>query len=136
MIKHYGDLPDSMSAVDLSEAFAGLLQTRLSSRKLKADFMSSLLELSDRQWHTYANLSEGLKKRTEEVLISSWDGSDLDSAEAAIIACSRLGLTGFFDFIKSRSALDLSPEVFAEINSAIAEFGNDVSNPYDGMPGA
>ncbi|PMX00795.1 hypothetical protein C1X59_14590 [Pseudomonas sp. FW215-R2] len=130
---YYRNLPDSMPVDDLLEEFLYLVDGGY-AYKQKADFMESLLELSDRQWHTYTNLCEDLKNKIEEILISSWDGFDFDVADAAIIICSRLGLVKFFEFMKNQSVLDMSPDVFAQVKSAIVEFGNDVGNPYSGMP--
>lgn len=130
---YYSNLPDSMSVDDLREEFLYIVDG-VHAYKHKAVFMENLLELSDRQWHTYTVLCDELKKKVEGILISSWDGFDFDVADAAISVCARLGLVSFFEFMKNQSALDMSPDVFAQVKSAIVEFGNDVGNPYSGMP--
>ena len=130
---YYSNLPDSISVDELREEFLYIVDG-VHAYKHKAVFMENLLELSDRQWHTYTVLCDELKRKVEGVLISSWDGFDFDVADAAISVCARLGLVSFFEFMKNQSALDMSPDVFAQVNIAIVEFGNDIGNPYSGMP--
>ncbi|WP_439851029.1 hypothetical protein ACTACG_06180 [Pseudomonas syringae] len=98
-----------------------------------AEFVKSLLELSDRQWHTYDVLDASLKERIEQCLISIWDGHDLELAEDVIDIMVRLGLEGISAFLGSRSLRDVSPEVFNEISLALSELGGSVSDPYSGM---
>ncbi len=132
-ISCYCSLPDSMSEKDVACEFHDLLQVVLGSGRLKYEFLEAALELSDRQWHTYKPLDQLLKVKVEQALISRWDGFDFAFAEGSIIVAAKLGLVGFFEFISSRSAGELSPDVAMEIKEALAELGADISDPYSGM---
>ncbi|AHG43554.1 hypothetical protein N018_11175 [Pseudomonas syringae CC1557] len=130
---YYAGLPDFMTSKDVNAELLELLGS-LGSRDFNiAEFVKSLLELSDRQWHTYDVLDASLKERIEQCLISIWDGHDLELAEDVIDIMVRLGLERISAFLGSRSLRDVSPEVFNEISLALSELGGSVSDPYSGM---
>lgn len=132
-ISYYRFLPDAMPEEDVAEEFSELLKEVPVSEKLRHNFLEALLELSDRQWHTYKQLREPLKAQIEQVLIDLWDGHDLFFVEGTIVVAAHLGLVELFSFISSRKASELSPEVAVEINESIAELGDDIGNPYSDM---
>ena len=132
-ISYYRLLPDSMPEEDVAKEFYELLKEVPDSKKLKHDFLEALLELSDRQWHTYKQLRQPLKAQIEKILIDWWDGRDFGFAEGSIVVAAHLGLVELFDFISSREASELSPEVAAEIRESIAELGDNIADPYNGM---
>lgn len=78
---YYQSLPDSMPVEDVANEFHELLIEKPFSGKSKFDFLQALLELSDRQWHTYEQLCESLKTQIEKTLINEWDGFDFDFAQ-------------------------------------------------------
>jgi hypothetical protein len=122
-----------MPAEDMANEFHVLLTEKSFSGQSKHDFLEALLELSDRQWHTYELLCEPLKTQIEKVLIAEWDGFDFDFAEGSIVVAAHLGLVGLFDFISSQNVSELSSEVAIEIKQAIAELGDNIADPYSGM---
>lgn len=132
-ISYYRFLPDSMSEEDVVNEFYELLNEVQDFAILKHDFLEALLELSDRQWHTYRQLRQPLKGQIEKILIDWWDGFDLTFAEGSIVVAAHLGLVELFDFISSRKTTGLSPEVAVEIKKSIAELSDNIADPYNGM---
>jgi len=132
-IAYYRSLPDTMSEADLVREFKEILELAMSSGRCRADFLSALLELSERQWHSYTDLCQPLKAKVEESLVYYWDGFDLEFVEGAIAVAAKLGLAGVLTFMKALSEDGLSPEVAIEIKEAIAELSAEISNPYSGM---
>ncbi|WP_157015987.1 hypothetical protein [Pseudomonas batumici] len=130
---YYCSLPDSMSGGELYVEFLEVVEGSADAKCNKTDVVNILLELSDRQWHTYTILCDSLKKELEGVLISYWDGGDLEFVEGAIAITARLGLVGFFNFLLAQDVEGLSLEVAEEIRGAIAEFGDSVVDPYSGI---
>jgi len=122
-----------MSGEELYVEFLEVVKGCADAKCDKSDVANILLELSDRQWHTYTILCDSLKKELEGILISYWDGSDLEFVEGAIAITARLGLVGFFNFISAQDVEGLSLEVAEEIRGAIAEFGDSVGDPYSGI---
>ncbi|MGY2440321.1 hypothetical protein [Pseudomonas sp. SDO52101_S400] len=132
-ISYYYSLPDSMSEGELYIEFFEFVKSCKSVRLDKIGVVDILFELSDRQWHTYTVLNDSLKKALEDILISCWDGGNLEFVEGGIAVTARLGLVGFFDFLCAQAVEGLSFEVAGEIRGAIAEFGGSVADPYSGM---
>lgn len=132
-ISYYRLLPDSMPEEDVAMEFYELLEEAPDSEKLKHDFLEALLELSDRQWHTYKQLRQPLKTRIEKILIDWWDGHDFDFVESSIVVAAHLGLVELFDFISTRKASELSPEVAVEIKESIAGLGDNIADPFSGI---
>jgi len=132
-LSYYRLLPNSMPEEDVAQEFYDLLKEVPHSKRSRHDFLEALLELSDRQWHTYKKLRQPLRTQIEKVLISCWDGFDLKFAEGSIVLAAHLGLVELFDFIARQKASELSPEVAVEIKDSIAELGKDIADPYSGM---
>ncbi|HCT04318.1 MAG TPA: hypothetical protein DIW86_03025 [Pseudomonas sp.] len=132
-LEYYAALPDFMTREELETAFAELLDEFESKKKYSAQLIKSLVQLSDRQWHTYSVLDNSLRQRIEHCLLSLWNGHDLEQAEEVISIMASLGLEVIKTFLASRLPKDVSPEVFNEISLALSEFGDSVSDPYIGM---
>lgn len=130
---YYAALPESMTNNELDSEFRELLGGLESGNVERSDFVRSLLELSDRQWHTYSAIDVGLKERIEQCLISLWDGHDLDMTENIINIMVRLGIEEVSRFLGSLSPKEVSLKVFNEISLALSELGSSVSDPYSGM---
>lgn len=130
---YYAGLPDSMTNKELYVEFEALLDGLESQSLGVAEGVSSLVELSNRQWHTYNVLEAGLKKRIEQYLISTWNGHDPGAAEEVISIMLHLGLEGISTFLGSRSPEEVSSEVFSEISLALSEVAGSVSDPHSGM---
>jgi len=131
--EYYASLPDFMTKEGLEMAFAELLNEFEPEKNGSAELVKSLVQLSERQWHTYSLLDDSLRERTEHCLLSLWNGHDLEQAEEVISIMASLGLEAINTFLASRSPKDVSPEVFNEISLALSEFSGSVSDPYIGM---
>ena len=131
--EYYASLPDFMTKEGLEMAFAELLNEFEPEKNGSAELIKSLVQLSERQWHTYSVLDNSLRERIEHCLLSLWNGHDLEQAEEVISIMASLGLEAINTFLASRSPKDVSPEVFNEISLALSEFGGSVSDPYIGM---
>ncbi|WP_212803504.1 hypothetical protein V3H56_07355 [Pseudomonas sp. MS646] len=131
--EYYTSLPDSMTNKELEVEFTELLDGFELQAVKRGDFIKSILELSDRQWHTYNVLDGGIRERIEYCLISVWDGYDQALVEDIIGIMVRLGLEKIRGFLCSCSLMDVSPEVFNEISLALSEVGDSVKDPYRGM---
>jgi len=130
---YYCSLPDSMSEAELYVEFLEVVESSADAKCNIIDVVNILLELSDRQWHTYTILCDSLRNKLEGVLISCWDGGDLECVEGAIAVTAKLGLVGFLNFISDQDIENLSSKVAEEIRGAMTEFGDSVGDPYSGM---
>ncbi|WP_133775954.1 hypothetical protein [Pseudomonas graminis] len=130
---YYSTLPDSMTVDEVEAEFQGLLNFLEGQRFDSVWFIKPLMELAERQWHTYSVLSPCLKARIEDHLISAWDGDDLELVENFIGIMVRLGLERCSMFLRSLKETDVSPKAFNEVSLAISEFGDSVSDPYSGV---
>ena len=132
-LAHYENLPDSMSEGELFVEFICVIECYESCKCDRAFFLKALLELADRQWHTYAVLREDLKVRIESILMGLWDDNNLAVAEDLLVLCGRLGLQGLYVFCCAQKEKSNLPDIIEEIDSAILEFGDSVADPYVGM---
>lgn len=132
-LEYYSALPDSMLEGDIRSELVALLRDFENQDLGRLEFSKSLLELSDRQWHTYTILDFELKCQVEEVLKLIWDGQDLELVEIIIGVVARLGLEEVYNFVRTYPVEKLSLKVSSEIKVALAEIGNSVSDPYSGM---
>jgi hypothetical protein len=130
---YYTSLPDFMSVKNIYFEFLELLGDFETKKNDGTFFLKGLLELSDRQWHTYSLLDNEIKERIEKCLLYLWDGNDLERTEEIISIMASLGLEGISSFLGTRSCENVSPEVFNEISLALSELGDSVSDPYSGM---
>ncbi|MCF5145082.1 hypothetical protein GIW41_28605 [Pseudomonas sp. PA-6-1D] len=132
-LEYYSALPDSMLEGDIRSELVALLRDFENQDLGRLEFSKSLLELSDRQWHTYTILDFELKCQVEEILKLIWDGQDLELVEIIIGVVARLGLEEVYNFVRTYPVEKLSLKVSSEIKVALAEIGNSVSDPYSGM---
>lgn len=132
-INYYSVLPDGMTEAELNSEFLELIRCFECSECTVETFLVALSELGARQWHTYTLLSDDLRREIDALLISCWDGHDLESAEIIICVAAQLGLEGVFGYVCSQKGDDLSPEVASEIKSAMSEFGGAIGDPFSGM---
>lgn len=81
-------LPDGMLVADIYSEFMEVIECFERSACDAYMFLSALSELSERQWHTYELLHDGLRKKIEKLLVSLWDGRDLVIVENDSRGCS------------------------------------------------
>ncbi|NBF09202.1 hypothetical protein [Pseudomonas sp. Fl4BN1] len=132
-ISYYESLPDLLSEEKLHSEFMGVLDSCGHEGYENGAIVKIIVELSDRQWNSYSYMNDFLKARVEDVLLSLWDGTDLEYVEDVIAISARLGLVRLFEFLSSRQDSELSGEVAAEIKSAVVELREHISDPYSGM---
>lgn len=125
------DLPSEMSPINIEPEFKKLLLIRERGNKAK-NFMllESYLELGYRQFHTSKLLERTIRKDIDESILTLWDKKDLDSTESVLAIIGRLGLQNSYETIRPFADSDLDDEIKEEINMAIEEYGNNISNPY------
>ncbi len=72
-LEYYQSLPDYMAVKELKILFRNILSEIKNSNSNLEESLGILLELADRQWHTYEVLDEPIKSELEEWLLSIID---------------------------------------------------------------
>lgn len=133
MIEYYKSLPDYMSVDELKKLFSSFLSEVKTQNSYLEESLESLLELADRQWHTYELLNADLKKEIEEWLLSIIDFDSDEVTEYLTLIVGRLGLSRLYDTIKSSLTGNLKKEVRQKIVEIVDEIDGHVEDPYFGM---
>ncbi len=133
MIEYYKSLPDYMSVDELKNLFNSFLSNVRDSKYDLGDALESLLELADRQWHTYELLNEDIKCEIEDWLISIVNSDSKEITEYTTLIIARLGLSRLYGTIKASLAGNLREEVRQIITEIINEVDGHVEDPYYGM---
>jgi len=124
-------LPEAVSASRLEPLFF----CTLTAAAAEADKVSVLLELSDKQWHTYELVSSVLAKDLSAFLKNAWQPDDLPRTEALLSIIGHLGLTDAMSFLMEQAQGSASSaSVRSAILEASKEFGSAPFDPYLGMP--
>lgn len=129
-------LPDSMKPAELEKYFRELLDyaDRMKAAGVNsADISVALRELSDRQWHTYEPLNEGIKDRIERWIEKAWDINSEKLVKNIIVIIAELGLANSFRLLTNSLDGPMPDSVRREIIGAIAELKDNVADPYSGM---
>ena len=129
-VSYYSFLPDVMEVEDLYGEFLYIVENAPFTGKRKIECVGALLELADRQWHTYTKLSDTMKYQVEDVLMGCWDGFNFVFVDGVLSVCARLGLQRLYEFILGCHARDISPEVAGAIRECIVKLGKNVEDPY------
>ena len=128
-------LPDYMESDKLREKFIEYL-TCYNNNTTKEDIgyvLDELLELSDRQWHTYENLDDEVKCQIEKFLISIIDLEDENVMESILCIIPRLGLETLFLYVLSKKDMIANKNVIQNIMESEREYGETVNNPYSDL---
>ena len=134
---NYAALPDYLEYDEVRGYFVEFLN--IYSNVEKDCFESALLELmelSDRQWHTYKLIDKEIKTKISGFLMSVMDVEDYKCMSLILCIIPRLGLGDIFEYIVERKDRIRNPEVVTDIEASIKEYGANVDDPYFGMPGA
>lgn len=131
----FNELPDSIECVKLKEYFIEFLICYCNSTDAFDIYyiLNELLELSDRQWHTYELLDQEIKQQLERYLKSIIDFEDEEIMDYILCIIPRLGLENLFEYILKNKINIHNENVMANINEAESEYGGEVNNPYAGM---
>ncbi|MDD3470776.1 MAG: hypothetical protein PHE53_12480 [Thermoguttaceae bacterium] len=126
-------LPDGMEVDEVAHYFDEFLSLYHSDEEDKHHCVEELLQLAERQWHTYEVIRPSLKERVEKFLIDLIDYEDPYVVGYAMSIIGTLGLDHAFEeivrqkpFLKNQGAID-------KIDKAIKEFGATVSDPYSSL---
>ncbi len=132
---HYCELPDYVENSELKQHFIDYLIYYSNNTDKENIYYSlnELLELSDRQWHTYELIDEEVKEQLEKYLTSLINFEDEEIMDYILNIIPRIGLDKLFDYIiKNRNNIK-NQNIKLNIDESIAEYGNSVNNPYSGM---
>lgn len=131
---NYEKLPDIMSTVELSKLFKEVLELYQQKVYKPHEFLEILFELAGRQAMTYELLDPKIKSDIDRELSRLWNTESFDRVDAILSIVLTLGLEGSFNKIKKSLDEDqMSSEIRLEIEQAIIEGGDDISDPYRGM---
>lgn len=133
MLEYYRSLPDYMSVDELKKLFSSFLSEIRTTNSNLEESLESLLELADRQWHTYELLDEDVKREIEEWLLSIIDFDSDEIIEYLTLIVGRLGLSKLYVTIKSSLTSNLKKEVRQIIEETVNEIDGHVEDPYYGM---
>ncbi|HEX3029391.1 MAG TPA: hypothetical protein VHT34_08830 [Clostridia bacterium] len=133
MIEYYKSLPDYMSVDELKMLISSFLSEVKTTNSDLVESLESLLELADRQWHTYELLNEDLKTEVEEWLLSIIDFHSDEIIEYLTLIVGRLGLSKLYATIKNSLTGNLKKEVRQKIEEIVDEIDGHVEDPYYGM---
>ena len=128
--EYYRSLPEGMAAEAVERELEEFLQIQADMNVFQ--FMEALDELADRQWHTYSLLSESLKFRLEDLVISRWQDQP-EVTNYALSIVSRLGLVRAWCFLVALDRKVISAASREAIQDAETEMSSTISDPYSGM---
>ena len=128
-------LPDSIEYAKMKELFEEYLSyycNNTNSENMNYA-LSELLELADRQWHTYQLLEEGIKEKVERYLEAIIDFEDAEIMDYILCIIPRIGLSNLFRYILQNKNAIQNQDILLNIIESENEYGDDVDNPYSGM---
>ena len=92
--------------------------------------LSELLELADRQWHTYEPLEESVKEKADKYLKSVIDFEDEEIMDYILCIIPRIGLSNLFSYILQNKVFIHNQAVLSNIAESENEYGDSIDNPY------
>lgn len=95
--------------------------------------LNELLELADRQWHTYELLNQEIKQQLERYLQSIINFEDEEIMDYILCIIPRLGMGNLFDYILKNRTNIHNENVKINIREAESEYGCNVDDPYAGV---
>lgn len=131
----FHELPDSIEGGKIKEYFDEYLSYYCNNTNSENVYyaLSELLELADRQWHTYELLEECVKEKVERYLKAVIDFEDVEIMNYILCIIPRIGLSNLFRYILQNKNTIQNQEILLNIIESENEYGDDVDNPYSGM---
>lgn len=123
-------LPDYIEVEELKQYFIKFLENYANNISDYNEYaLEELIELADRQWHTYELLDSEIRALIEEYLIQilNFDEKAIDDI---LYIVPRLGLKRTFDNIIRQKKHIKNAKILNSINEAEKEYGEHVENPY------
>jgi hypothetical protein len=112
---------------ELFEEF--ILKTKSQTMEVE-EALEALLELSDRQWHTYELLDNIVRNELENWIISKCNKESINVVDLTTLIIGRLGLVKAYEHVKSLLDEDLANEIRATIQETVAERDGHVEDPW------
>ncbi|HEX9063316.1 MAG TPA: hypothetical protein VF941_24350 [Clostridia bacterium] len=136
-LQDYITLSDSMSNAELKEHFNKLLdyaeKNKSSNQSNVMEIIDALIELADRQWHTYELLDVDTKERIDKWVCDIWSTQSSELVDNISCLIARLGLVNSYNLMKASLNQDLDDDVKAIVIDAIEDLKNKIDDPYLGM---
>lgn len=131
-LRDYEVLPDILSVEEIEFMFKEVLEKYYQGNIEKNKFLKILNELTDRQVMTYELLNTDIKCRIDEELCKIWNTNSYEEVDVILSIVINLGLEKCFHKIKDslEDVENMSQEIKSEIEDAIEEVGDNISNPY------
>ena len=123
-------LPEAVPAVELQQLFV----EALSASAPTSDKIDVLIELADKQWHTYERISPELATEISKFINATWNPTDLPQTEMLLSIVGHLGLDASMSlFLAKAKDPETALLIRSEILEASREFGDLALDPYIGM---
>lgn len=136
-LQDYTTLSDSMSTAELKEHFNKLMDyaenNKSSNQSNIMEIIDALIELADRQWHTYELLDIDTKERIDKWVCGIWSTQSSELVDNISCLIARLGLVSSYNLMKASLNQNLDDDVKAIVIDAIEDLKNKIDDPYFGM---
>ena len=132
---NFHKLPDSIRYEDMKNYFIKYLEyysNNINQENIHYA-LSELLELADRQWHTYKILDSGIKRELEKYLKNIINFEDVEIMDYTLSIIPLLGMSSLWDYIETNKCDIENKYVLHIIMEAEHEYKENVENPYTGM---
>lgn len=132
---NFHELPESIRYEDMKNYFIEYLKY-YSNNTNQTNIhyaLSELLELADRQWHTYKILDGGIKSQLEKYLQAIINFEDAEIMDYTLSIIPLIGMSSLFDYIEIHKSDIQNKYVLSMITEAEVEYKGNVENPYTGM---
>ena len=128
------NLPENMEPSEIREYFTSVINEAVQLGNIDPlQTSKALVELADRQWHTYELIDKDTKERIESWIELVWDVEFKTLVDNILTIITYLGLENSFRLVENSLTPELDKEVSDLIQEAIKEIGDHVSNPYFGL---
>ncbi|MFU8690843.1 hypothetical protein ACNA6I_13520 [Rossellomorea sp. FS2] len=133
--KEIENLPDRLPAGILLALFQNALD-QFRKEEIERDvFLIILGQLTDRQVMTYELVRSDIRNDIDRTLSGLWNTDSYDEVDLILSIVVNLGLEICFEKIKESldQNKDIDQSILNEIQEAIDEVGENISNPYDSL---
>ena len=134
-ITKYYELPESIKSDELQKYFKEYIELyyNKTNEENVCYALSELLELADRQWHTYEVIKDKIKKQLENYIKSIINFENEDVMDYVLYIIPRIGMGDLFRYILQNKNCIYNVNVKFNIEESEKEYGSTVDNPYSGM---
>ena len=142
LYNYYKSLPDYLSVEEVRKHIQNLLEVFEDNRTDMGDFIKSLKQLSDRQWHTYTLLDSELRSKIDTIISSIMMQKDFYHIDLLLFrnvlsTIGNLGLTKSYNLLRTSVYESADSEKKHEIKrlvDQIEKFSNgDVEDLYSDL---